>query len=560
MFTYDDLVQQLTSRGGVFEIETATVSGRTMKVFKDTPQSLNSLLELARPYEDAPFLTYHDRRLTFQQVLDQSDHLATALFKEYGIKPKDRIAIAMRNIPEWIIAFKAIVSLGCTVIPLNAWWTAKELRYGLVDSGALIVLCDEERARRLEELRLPPELTKIVALQSKDPYQEGVAVFEELLQIAVDLPSVKIALDDDVTILYTSGTTGNPKGAVSTNRSTVSALIGFSLRSTINAALNPQTPSPPFAPNVLIGVPLFHITGCMVMLSSFISGVKVSLMHHWDPVEALKIIEQEHITSFVGVPTMSWDILEASKEGSTDLSSLQSIGGGGSPVPPKFIQRVTGELESAVPGFGYGLTETNAFGPGISGDDLAIHPTSTGRVLPIIELRIVDPNGKSVPPNTQGEICMYGVPLVRGYWNKEDQTQETFAEGWLRTGDLGYLDEDGYLYIQDRIKDVVIRGGENIYCVEVEAAIYEHPSVHEVAVFGVPDARLGEKVAAQICTKKDHSLSDAEIQRFLSERIAYFKVPEFYYITEEPLARGATGKILKRTLREQFQGSRASTA
>ncbi len=552
MPSYEDLVKQLTSKGGPFEIATEEVFGRPMKVFKDTPPSLNSLLELARSHGESPFLIYQDRRLSFSQVLESADRLATALYKNFQVKPKDRVAIAMRNVPEWIISFKAVVSLGCTVVPLNSWWTTKELRYGLGNSGAQVILCDEERARRLIEPGPSADPYKIIALASKDPYTREVFSFETLLKEEIDLPPIDISLDDDVTLFYTSGTTDKPKGAVSTNRSTISALMGFSLRSTINDIVNPTLSPLEFPPSVLVGVPLFHITGFIVMLSAFISGSKLSLMHRWDPNDALRIIEKESVTNFVGVPTMSWDILEASRQSPRDLSSLQSIGGGGSPVPPKLVKRISEELRSTTPGFGYGLTETNAFGPAIGGQDLISHPTSTGRTLPIVELKIIGTDERSLAANQEGEICIRGVPLAQGYWMAESQSIEAFPEGWLHTGDIGYLDEDGYLYIKDRVKDMVIRGGENIFCAEVEAAIYEHPNVHEAAVFGVPDRRLGERVAAQICAKKGQQLSVQELQSFLAARLAYFKIPELYNITEEPLARGATGKILKREIKQQF--------
>ncbi|SHE29586.1 long-chain acyl-CoA synthetase [Ferrithrix thermotolerans DSM 19514] len=552
MSSYSEVVEQLTAPGQRFELTTATVRGRVMTVFKNTPTSLNQLLEMARGYAGAPFLEYKYRSLSFEDVFRLSDTLATSLAKNFDVRPGDRVAIAMRNLPEWVICFKAIVSLGCVVVPLNAWWTAEELTYGLKDSGAKVVICDTERARRVIGGLQPLSELQVIAVPDDGSIPEGAIDFSDVTEGPIDLQSTEVGIDDDVTILYTSGTTGKPKGAVSTNRSTVSALLGFALRNSVNEALYPSKDQPSTPKSVLIGVPMFHITGCIVMLTSFITGARLSLMHHWDPADALEMIERNKITNFVGVPTMSWDILEAAKYSTYDISSLESIGGGGSPVPPKLVDRLSGELRTATPGFGYGLTETNAFGPGIAGEELRHKPSSAGRSLPIMEVKIVSPQGETLPPGTSGEICFYGAPVVRGYWNKEAETESSFPQGWLRTGDVGYLDEDGYLYLEDRIKDVIIRGGENVYSIEVEGAIYEHRAVNEVAVFGVPDERLGERVAAWISVKNGETLSEEEISEFLKTRLAYFKVPEFYLFSKEPLIRGATGKIQKRELKARF--------
>jgi long-chain acyl-CoA synthetase len=302
-------------------------------------------------------------------------------------------------------------------------------------------------------------------------------------------------------------------------------------------------------------VPLFHVTGCVpVMLSSFIVGLKLVIMYKWDPERALELIEREKVTNFIGVPTQSWDLVESPRFSEFDTSSLQSIGGGGAPAPPELVKKVGSSFKKGKPAIGYGMTETNAYGPQNSGIDYLEHPTSTGRGTPILDIEVRDPEGSPMPPGERGEIWFKGPHLIRGYWNKPEATAETIVDGWLRTGDLGRVDEEGFVYVEDRAKDMVLRGGENVYCAEVEAAIYEHPAVYEAAVFGVPHERLGEEVAAVVLPRSDHSLSVEELQAHVRERLASFKVPTKVSIVQEQLPRNPAGKIMKRDLREQFIG------
>jgi long-chain acyl-CoA synthetase len=300
-------------------------------------------------------------------------------------------------------------------------------------------------------------------------------------------------------------------------------------------------------------VPLFHVTGCVpVMLSCFAGGLRLVIMYKWDPNRALQLIERERVTNFVGVPTQSWDLLECSDFGKYDTSSLTNIGGGGAPAPPELVKRVESSFRGR-PQIGYGMTETNAYGPGNLGDDYVTHPTSTGRYVPILELEVRDPEGVAVPTGALGEIWFKGPHLIRGYWNRPDATAETIVDGWLRSGDLGRVDEDGFVYVVDRVKDMVLRAGENVYCAEVEAAIYEHPAVYEAAVFGVPHERLGEEVATVVMLRPGASLTADELTAFLRARIASFKVPTRVAFTDEQLPRNPAGKMLKRELRSTFE-------
>jgi long-chain acyl-CoA synthetase len=385
---------------------------------------------------------------------------------------------------------------------------------------------------------------------------EVVDRWETALPLGAPMPEVDIQPDDDATILYTSGTTGRPKGAVSTHRAVLSALMAFGCRAAVDRLRRPDAARPDGDPAFILIVPLFHVTGSVpVMLSCFSSGIKLVVMYKWDPERALQLIERERVTNFVGVPTQSWDLLESPSFSQYDTSSLISVGGGGAPAPPELVKRVDSSFKKARPSLGYGMTETNAYGPGNNGDDYVQRPTSTGRVVPVMEVQVRDDAGNPLPANERGEIWFNGPNLIRGYWNKPDATAETIVDGWLRTGDIGRIDEEGFVYVEDRAKDMVLRGGENVYCAEVEAAIYEHPAIYEAAVFGIPHERLGEEVAAAIRLRPGAALSEEELQDHVKERLAPFKVPTRIAFFDAELPRNPAGKILKRDLRDQLAAS-----
>lgn len=550
--TFAEACATVCAPGTMFEITTAEVFGRTTKVFANAPANIQALFAMAAARED-DFIVYEDERWTMPEVLSQAGQIGAALVNTYGVEKGDRVAIAMRNFPEWISTFVAITSVGGVAVPLNAWWQTDELVFAIDDSGAKVVFADEDRVRRMQEAAEGEISVPVVVVRSSGDTPEGVARLEDVLDAEATMPEIEIEPDDDVTILYTSGTTGRPKGAVSTHRALTNALMAFAARRTVAAAREPQAPAPdPAAQSVyMLPVPLFHVTGLVpVMLGSFVGGAKLVMTHRWDPDRALELIEQERVTNFIGVPTMSWDLLEAATFDERDTSSLKSIGGGGAPMPPELVKRIDDNFSSGRPGLGYGMTETNAYGPQNAGDDFLRNPTSTGRPVPIMDLKVTDPEGNTLPIGETGEIWFAGPNLIRGYWNRPEATAETIVDGWLRTGDLGRLDEEGFVYISDRAKDMVLRGGENIYSAEVEAAIYEHPAVYECAVYGVPHERLGEEVAAHVMVKAGHTLEPSELQQFMGERVAGFKVPSLITVVTEALPRNASGKILKRDLRE----------
>jgi len=550
--TFDEAVAAVTAPGQAFSIVEADVLGQRLKVFEHTPPSLRALFDSMRARGDEIFLVYEDERLSFAEVMAKADAIGSLLVERYGVAKGDRVAIGMRNYPEWITSYVAVISIGAIAVSLNAWWTADELFFGLEDSGTKLLLADQERAERAEGAF---DLLGIhtVVVRATGPLPPGAARLEDVIVPGAAMPEVAMGPDDDATILYTSGTTGHPKGAVSTHRAVLSAIMAFGCRATANAVLSPPTEPAPYPTSFILVVPLFHVTGCVaVMLNAVAAGCKLVLMYKWDPERALELIERERITQFVGVPTMSWDLLESPDFARRDTSSLVAVGGGGAPAPPELVRRVEQGFEKGRPQIGYGMTETNAYGPGNTGDDYLRKPTSSGRCVPVMEVKVAGDDGEALPTGAVGEICFRGPMLIRGYWNRPEATAETIVDGWLRSGDLGRVDEEGFVYVEDRAKDMVIRAGENIYCAEVEAAIYDHPAVYEAAVFGIPHERLGEELVAAVHLKAGASLDAGELQAHVSERLAGFKVPSRVVFADEQLPRGATGKILKRELRDSL--------
>ena len=557
--TFEDAVAVLTGPGAPFEIAEAEVLGRPSRIFTQIPPALRDLFGLvrARPADDV-YLVFEDERWTNADMVKSIDEIATVLVERYGVTKGDRVAINMRNFPEWITAFGAATSIGAIAVLVNAWWTGPEIEFGLVDADAKVMITDRERVDRMGD-RLQALNIHGLVVRSEGDLPPGCDHLADVVTPGATMPMVEIYPDDDATILFTSGTTGVPKGAVSTNRGVMSGLFAFACRTTVEALRwAPDTPPDPStaAPSIpacfILTVPLFHVTGCVpVMLGSVTTGARRVMMHKWDPLRALQLIEREKVTNFVGVPTMSQDLVSHPDFAKYDTSSLKNVGGGGAPMAPELVRKIEGSFAGkASPQLGYGLTETNGYGPGNTGPDYMAKPSSTGRVVPIMGVKIVDPNGSEQPNGEVGEVCLSGPMLIRGYWNRPEATAESIRDGWLHTGDLGYLDDQGFLYVVDRIKDMVLRGGENVYCSEVEAAIFEHKDIHEVAVFGLPHERLGEEVVAALLPTPGKTIDIDELTAFLAERIAPFKIPSQWFVRDEPLPRGATGKILKREIRD----------
>lgn len=544
----------ITGPGQVFELIDAEVRGVKTRVFKNAPAHLGQLFAGSRAHGDKPFLVYENETYTFTQAMDRVDALASLLVNTYGVKKGDRIAVAMRNFPEWVMSFAAIISVGAINVSMNSWWTEDEMDFALEDSGATVLICDQQRFD-IGAASCVKKNIKVLVVRAEKSLPAGVDEWGKVLPLGDKHPGADIQPDDDATILYTSGTTGRPKGAVSTHRAILSSIFAFSARNNVflmSGTKLKEVDGPDVPTSFILIVPLFHVTGCVpVMMSCFVAGLKLAIMYKWDAEKALEMIEREKITNFVGVPTQSWDLVNSPAFEKYDTSSLRAVGGGGAPSPTSLVGKVNDKVKNGNPQLGYGMTETNAFGPAITGSDYLSHPTSTGRATWPMIVEVRDENLKPVPTGQSGEIWFFGPMLIRGYWNRPDATAETIVDGWLRSGDLGRLDADGYVYVEDRVKDMILRAGDNVYGAEVESAIYEHPAVHEAAVFGVPHERLGEEVGVAILPNDGMTLTPEELWAFLDEKIAKYKIPTQVVIMNEALPRNAAGKFLKRELQQK---------
>ncbi len=557
--TVQQIQTVLTRPGQPFEIETITLSGNLIKSWKNAHTTLAATVEASKDFGDREYIVFQGERLTYREHYRQVARLANHLIDEFGIQKGDRVAIAMRNYPEWSVAFWAAAAAGAVVVPMNAWWTSAELEYGLVDSGSRILIVDEQRLACVRKIESSLPVEHIVATRCEQA-PEGVIALETLLATGVDdrLPHVDLTPEDNATLFYTSGTTGYPKGTLGTQRNFCSAAktVPFcALQSLLRSgagvvqlariAKNPQV--------ALLSVPLFHVTGCQALMSSlFSSGGKMVMMYKWDPSTAVDLIEREGVTGVGGVPTMTRQLVDLPGIDKRNLSSITSVASGGAPVPPELLRRIRKTIPGAGVSNGYGITEASSAISSISGSDYDDRPESAGVPAPVCEIKIVDEKGKELPAGKTGELWVRGPNVVRGYWNKPDATEEAFVDGWFRTGDVCRIDEEGFIYIVDRLKDMIIRGGENIYCAEVEAALSEHPDVNVACVFGIPDRVMGELVGAVVEIPKGQRISAEELQKFVGQRISAFKVPSTVWIRDEPLPLGATGKVQKRELREFY--------
>jgi long-chain acyl-CoA synthetase len=577
----------LTAPGQIFEMEELTIRGVPTRTWKNAPPSLRAVLDLSLQHGDATFLVYEDERTTFAEHYRIACTLAHRLQHAFGIEPGDRVAIVMRNLPEWVMAFWATTLAGAIVVPLNAWWSAEELHYGLEDSGSKVAFVDQERAARLRPVLgdLDGFTTLIVADEHRSssagtppdviPAAEGSTSFSEwpfalaLGEIDGNASPPDLTLDpeDDATIFYTSGTTGRPKGAVGTHRNICTNLMNLYFLNTrgqlrFGSGLS-DTSATRTQPSYLLSVPLFHATGChAVMVTNLAIGGKIVMMHHFDPERALELIERERIVTFGGVPAMVMQVLDSPKFAQSDTSSVRGVSYGGAPAPPDLVRRIRAAWPIGQPSNGYGLTETSSVTSMNSGGDYIAKPESVGPPVPVTDVAIVPEDypgaepDETLPrgPDVRGELWVKGPQVVRGYWHRPDATAQTFTQGWLHTGDVARLDDENFIYIVDRAKDMIIRGGENVYSVQVEAALFEHPAVADCAVIGVPEPTLGEEVGAVIVLRPGHKVTAEELSLHVRQRLAGFMVPTHIWFRQEPLPRNPAGKVLKRTLRDELVG------
>lgn len=550
----DAVTARLTGPDGAMPVSTVEIGGVALPYITAAPPALSHYFAyFCALHGDKEFLVDGDERLSFAQVYVAANQVAKALVSGYGVKRGDRVGIAARNAPSWIILYMGILMAGGVATLLNGWWQGGELADGIDDVGVSLLIADAPRAKRLSEANRSI-MAEMVVIDLGLPTAQALApIIAKGTEYAV-LP--ELTGDDLATILFTSGSTGQSKGAYSTHRAVVQGTFNYIIQAmgmlelAVEDGLEVKEGAQPAA---LLSVPLFHVTGAVpLMLVSFAVGRKIVMMPKWDARKAMELIQHEKITNFTGVPLMSFEIMTHPDRHKFDLSTLQGMAGGGAPRPVDHVRRLADEMPHAPPALGYGLTETNAIGCGNYGQNYLDKPNSTGRAsAPLVDLAILDDDGKAMPQGENGEVSIRTVANFSGYWNRPDATAAAMtADGYFRTGDLGYLDPDGYLYIVDRKKDIIIRGGENISCQEVEAAIYEHVAVAECAVFGLPDERLGEVVGAIAYCHPGQSATAEALDAFLRERLAAFKVPLRMWFSPDPLPRLGTEKIDKVGLRK----------
>ena len=543
---YDESLAAITGEGGRLVIGQDQFGQRIVTNFPATlPAFFKTFCALNGATEA---LVAGAERLTFADLDALSDRMAHGLVAR-GITKGDRVGIAMRNCPTWIVAYMAALKAGAIATLLNGWWQTEELTHALALTEPVLILADAPRATRIAATGLPFEVATIAIDQR---IEEALAGW---LDGADALPDV--TPEDDATILFTSGSTGESKGALSTHRAVTSGVYSYAASIlTLLGILTSEGRPPANPPRTLVAVPLFHVTGEVpLLLNSFVIGRGMVLMPKWDAAEALRLIEREKVTYFVGVPTMSLELMNHPDCGNYDLSTLTDITAGGAARPVAHVERLRTAFPQSQPALGYGLTETNAVGCGNYWGNYTAKPASTGRALPFVDVAILDDSDARLPPGERGEIAIRAAANIKGYWNNPDATAAAFtADHYLKTGDIGYFDEDGYLFIVDRKKDIIIRGGENISAAEVEAALYTCDGVAEAAVFAAPDERLGEVPVAVLHRRDGSQLSEADLREFLDGRLASFKIPARISFSDEPLPRLGTGKIDRVALKQKFAG------
>lgn len=549
----------LTAPGSLFETDEILVRGRPTRVWKNAISNFAEVVEVLRGYEYREFAVYGDERIGYAGLLRATETFANFLV-EQGITKGDRVALAMRNLPEWPVAFLATTAIGAIIVPLNAWWTSRELIGAIADSGSVMLIADADRIDRIASFKDElPALRHVIGTRGA---RDGVRSLESIIGDTASwhllptrpMPAVAIDADEHATIFYTSGTTSSPKGVLGSHRAALTTPLTHAYGFARSLVRSGQTPPPDQAQKVMLcGVPFFHVSGChSALLTSLLAGARLVIIYRWDAGEVLRLIEKERVTMTGGVPTIAWQLLEHADRARYDLSSLEVVGYGGAPAPAELQRQLSRQL-AVHPSTGWGMTETSATFMSHIGVEYAGHPESCGVPSPVSRQRIVDPeSGTIMAPGEIGELQVYGPMVVEGYWNKPEATAEVFQDGWLRTGDLARVDEEGFFYIVGRAKDLILRGGENIYPAEVEAVLFEHPAVDDAAVLGIAHPRLGEQPVAVVHFAPSHQPDEKELQAWVAARLAAFKVPVRIVALPDLLPRNANGKILKQELVRWF--------
>lgn len=560
------IMAEMTKEGQPFHTTAFEQNGVTVPAFTMAPPTLaHYFAYFCNEHKDVPFIVDGDIRMTFGETYAAAMCVTESLVSEHGVKKGDRVGIAARNSANWMIAYMGIAMAGGCVTLLNGFWSGDELAYGIRLAECELVLADAGRAARLEGTE---HSAKLVMIEHTAPH-EGLANVWASPADQASAAAMKVmgelTADDLATILYTSGSTGQSKGAFSDHRGVVAGVMSYVSQSAMaKVLLESQGEDVSAQPCALVAVPLFHVTGEVpLFLQSFAIARKLVLMPKWNGEEAMRLMAQEKVTYFVGVPLMSYEIATHPNRDQYDLSACKSFAAGGAPRPPEHVTKIKEAFPGGFPLLGYGLTETNAVGCGNFNENYLAKPGSTGRASqPLVEVAILDDDGNRVAQGDVAEVCIRTVANFKGYWNNEEATQKAFtSDGFFRTGDLGYLDEDDYLFIVDRKKDIIIRGGENISCIEVEDAVYAHSDIAECSVFGLPDERMGEVPAVVFNAKPGRDpIAPGALREFLLSRIAPFKVPleEHIWVSDEALPRLGTQKIDKKSLREAYTEQLAS--
>jgi long-chain acyl-CoA synthetase len=551
--SYDEAVRNLTAPGAPFELVTEMVRGLPMRIFKNREKSMREKVANAGLRGDTEFLVQGSRRISYGEFARLVWGTAAALRDDHGLRRGDRLAILSYNSPDWLIALFAATSVGGIALGLNGWWSTEEIEYGLRDSGSRFLVVDERLFPRVAPLLgRVPGLERVFYIGGQPPV--GVTPIAEILRSSQQVPSEPIAEDDPFVIFYTSGTTGRSKGCITTHRGTISQVLGIVFANVVGMLTGGGTPLPSGGgqPTALLTSPLFHVGGLHSSFSSSLTaGAKIVFNSgKFDEEEVMQLIEKERVTLWGAIPTMLHRVVHSERVKNYDLSSLRAISFGGAPTAPETIEKAR-EVLAIEPSFSnvYGLTETHGVATVNGGKDLLGKKTSAGRPLLFLDMKVIDESGKELADGQQGELLIYGPTITPGYWNRPDATAEAVRDGWLHTGDLGYRDKEGFYYVVDRAKDMILRGGENVYCIEIENCLADHPAIDEAAVVGVPDAVLGEKVKAIVRRVPGEKIDAAGVQAHVAAHLARFKVPEIVEFTDQPLPRNAAGKLLKNQLR-----------
>ncbi|ABZ76655.1 AMP-dependent synthetase and ligase [Shewanella halifaxensis HAW-EB4] len=553
---------QLTAVGAPFELVQLDQGEISVPVYLNAPKDLSEVIEASRRDDESTFLVYQDDVYSYRRFYSEVDALAI-WFHEQGVVQGTRVAIALRNRPEWAVSFAAIAKLGAVPVPLNSLGQPKELWSAIDEVMPKILVCDKARWNKLDT-QVSNNIFKVLVVDDNDKITAEVSHYEDAIVEAntkTSLPRLNILPEDTALILFTSGASSNAKAVISTQRAVCQALYNIDYISAISAMTSPKIVARIMAnakpPMLLTAVPLFHVSGLHAqLLTALRSGRGMVMMHRWDPTEAVKMIKQHNITQFNGAPSMVMQLLREPGFLSTSiLDNMAGLGFGGSGLPEVLVELVLKEMPNHMVGSGFGMTESNGVGSSSSGELFRVSPKSSGMLSPLVKIKVCDPIGDELSEGEIGEICIQSVTVMREYLNNHAGTQEAIRNGWLHTGDIGYLDHNGFLFIVDRLKNVIIRNGENIASVEVESSLMLHNAVKEAAVFGVADEMVGESVVAVISLKNGHSTDEEALKLHVAGQLASYKVPSTIHIIDDDLPRNPAGKLQHNQLKAAYSAN-----